>query len=229
MSEFFANPGFLSSRSTLGSDISFLFSVGFTIMFLFAGYLAHSGRGKAHHYTILGSMTVMLAYFVYYYEIRSLGVSSFSDQLAFPGPDWVYKKVFKPVLIGHFIIVTLSVFISIYMIFNGYMSVARRNGKLLLREGRAHPSKTLWGVGFLWLAFLCWWIFLYQGFDMRHTVMLLSMGYIVPAGAAVLINWLLPGMEERHRTLGKVCVGFFGLLLMTNSVVYYLLYLAAYH
>lgn len=148
-------------------------------MFLFAGYLAHSGRGKTHHYAILGSMTVMLAYFVYYYKIRSLGVSSFSDQLAFPGPDWVYTNVFRPVLIFHFIVVTLSVFVAIYMIFNGYMSVIERRGNFYLREGRAHTSKVLWGAGFVWLAFLCWWIFIYQGFDMRHTVMLLSLGYIV--------------------------------------------------
>lgn len=226
MPEFLSGPGFLSARSTLASDISYLFAVAFSVLFVIAGYLAHKKKGFYHHRLILVSMLSMLCYFFYYYEIRNLGLESFADQINFPGPQSVYQNIFRPAMMVHFLAVTLSIFFSVYMIVNGFTTAQRENGTMSLKNQTIKPSRLAWIVGFFWLGFLSWWVFSHPGFGWGHQLMFLTIGYFLPASLTLGLGRLLPDSERRHRVLGRFTIGMFLLLLLTSSLVYYLLYLA---
>lgn len=226
MLEWLNAPGVLSARSTMGSDLSYLFAAGFTSLFLISGRLAVMKKGKAHHWSILLSMTAMLGYFVFYYEVRRLGVQSLADQIDFHGPQWVYQKIFRPLMMVHFLAVSLSTFLALYMIANGFKTATTRNNRLVLKDRPIRPSLMLWGLGVFWLLFILWWAMLKHQFAMGHTAMFVVLGYALPAGVMLLINKLLPQAEHRHRTLGKLCLVMYAILLVTSTLVYYLLYIA---
>lgn len=222
------NPGLFSSRSTFGADISYLFAVFFTVMFLISGVLAKKHKGFLHHRMILVSMVAMMLYFVFYYEVRKLGVASLSDQINFAGPQWVYDKVFRPIMMVHFMMVTFSIILAIYMIINGFKTVVRDGSKMTLKNERVKPSVTLWVLGVIWLLFLVWWLFSVQQFGWGHWVMFLSLGYFIPVVVALLIQRTLPESEKRHRVLGTICIGLFAGLLVTSTLAYCLLYVVDY-
>ncbi|VAX21006.1 hypothetical protein MNBD_NITROSPINAE02-473 [hydrothermal vent metagenome] len=226
MKEFIVSPGFLSVRSTMGSDISYLAAVFFTTMFIIAGYFAIKQRGLTHHRMILASMLTMILYFTYYYLVRQLGLASLEDQINFPGPEWVYQKIFRPLLLFHFLIVSLSTFISLYMIGNGFRTASVINGRMTLKSEKVKRSWILWGAGFLWLGFLVWWVFSRSVFGLWHKAMLLSLGYFIPAITLLVIGKVLANSEKRHRTLGRICIMLFVMLLVTSTLAYYLLYMA---
>jgi len=222
------NPGFFSSRSTLGSDISYLFAVLFTVLFLISGMLAKKHKGLTHHKMILISMVTMFLYFIYYYQVRRLGVSSMADEIVFPGPDWVYQKVFRPALMVHFMAVTFSIILAIYMIINGFKTAVRNNGEMTLENKRLKLSIPLWGLGLAWLVFLTWWLFSVHQFGWGYRIMFLALGYFIPAAVAMLIHKTLPESEKRHRVLGTICLGLFAGLLVTSTLVFCLLYVVEY-
>ncbi len=226
MKEYLLSPGFLSARSTMGSDFSYLAAVFFTTMFIIAGYFAKNHRGQAHHRMILVSMVAMILYFTYYYLVRQLGLASLADQIKFPGPQWVYQKIFHPLLLLHFLIVSLSTFISLYMIGNGFRTASVINGRMSLKSEKIMRSRILWGIGFLWLGFLAWWVSSKSVFSLWHKTMLLSLGYFIPAITILVIGKMLPNSEKRHRTLGRICIMLFVMLLITSTLAYYLLYMA---
>ena len=228
MIELLNNPGFLSSRSTLGSDISYFFAAGFTMLFLIAGLLAKRGHGLAHHRMILFSMTIMVLYFIYYYEVRRLGVTSFADQIHFDGPQWVYQKIFRPVMIAHFLMVTSSIFLATYMIINGFRTAIKRDGALILKSERLAISKALWTISLVWLGLLAWWVFSVHKFGWGHRTMFLAFGFFIPAMLAIITQKVLPDSARRHRMLGRLCLAMFAGLLATSTMVYYLLYVAQY-
>ncbi len=222
------NPGFLSARSTLGSDISYFFAVLFTALFLIAGLFARRGHGLRHHRMILVSMAVMILYFIYYYEVRRLGVTSFADQIHFDGPQWVYVKIFRPVMIAHFLIVTTSIFLAIYMVINGFRTAVKQRTAMFLRSEPVKTSKIMWAIGLIWLALLSWWVFSVHSFGWGHRMMFLAFGFFIPAILAIIIQWTLPDSAKRHRALGRLCLAMFACLLATSTIVYYLLYVAQY-
>lgn len=222
------NPGLFSSRSTFGSDISYMFAVVFTVLFLISGMLAKKHRGLKHHRMILVSMAAMTLYFLFYYEVRKLGVASLSDQINFAGPDWVYDKVFRPVMMVHFIMVTFSIILAIYMIINGFKIAVRDGGEMTLKNERLKPSIMLWALGFVWLVLLTWWLFSVQQFGWGHWIMFLSLGYFIPSVLAILIQKALPESEKRHRVLGRICILLFAGLLITSTLAYCLLYVVEY-
>jgi len=218
----------MSGRGTLGSDISYFFAVMFTLLFLGAGLLASQGKGLKHHRMILVSMVTMISYFIYYYEVRKLGVASLADQAHFPGPEWIYREIFRPVLLTHFAVVMLTMFSATYMIINGFKSAERVDGQMRLKNGRARISRVLWIISLVWLGLLSWWLFNTHHFGWGHKILFLSFGYFVPAGFAVATTKLLPELDRRHRALGRFCLVMFTCLLFTSTVVYYLLYIAEY-
>lgn len=222
------NPGLFSSRSTLGSDVSYLFAVIFTVLFLISGVLAKKHKGLKHHRMILVSMVTMTLYFLFYYEVRRLGVTSLTDQINFAGPEWVYRKIFRPVMMVHFMMVTFSIILAIYMIINGFKIAVRNAGEMTLKNERLKPSITLWALGLVWLFFLTWWLFSVHQFGWDHIIMFLALGYFIPAGLAVLIHKTLPESEKRHRVLGTICLGLFVGLLLTSTLAYSMLYVVKY-
>lgn len=225
MIDFLNSPGVFSARATLGSDISYVFAVIFTCMFLGAGYLAMKKKGMAHHWMILVSLITMIAYFAYYYKVRRLGYSSFVDEISFQSSGWISYKVFKQIFYLHFLVVCVSVFMAIYATILGFRSTAKEGGRLVLIDKRIQMSKGLWIVSFAWLAFLSWWVFSVHHFGWGYRMLFLFFGYFLPAGIALTVNYKLPASERRHRVLGKICLVLLASLLVTNTLVYYVLYI----
>ena len=219
--------GILSSRTTLGSDISLFMAIGFICMFLFAGRLARKKKGRAHHRMILASMAVMILYLIYYIQIRYMGLASMTAQMSFAGPEWVHAKILRPLLMVHVIVVSISLYLSVYMVINGFMArFPLDDGSLTLRTGLVRPSRDLWGIALLWLAFLVWVTVVSGRFGLGHAVIFLGLGFGVPAAVALLIHFLFPGADRRHRMVGRICLFFFTLMLATTISTYYLLYIA---
>ncbi|MDH5510801.1 MAG: DUF420 domain-containing protein [Nitrospinota bacterium] len=224
-----SGPGILSPRTNLGSDISLFLAIGFILMFLYAGYLARSKNGRAHHRMILASMALMIFYLVYYIQVRYMGLASVADQGSFPGPDWIYSKILRPLLMVHVVVVSISLYLSIYMVINGFMArFPMGDGSLSLKTGPASPSKILWGIALFWLALLVWLTILSGRFDFSHAVIFLTLGFGAPAGMALLIHFTLPKADRRHRIVGRICLLFFSLMLVTTVSTYFLLYIAKY-
>jgi uncharacterized membrane protein YozB (DUF420 family) len=221
-------PGFLSSRSNFGADISLIFALAFTTLFIISGFVARKGFGLTHHWMILTSMTLMFGYFIYYYNVRRLGVESYSDKIHF-GAGLAYMKFFRPVLLVHFTTVVLSSFFAIYTAITGFRAAERIDGEMKLSDKRLTLSKPLWSIGLLWLGFIIWTLSAILGSvhgdrGFSFAVMFIVIGYLLPAGIALVIHKTLPYAERRHRVMGRVTVGLYGLLLVTSILTWSILY-----
>ena len=225
MSDLFSGPGFISVRSTLAIDLSYTFAAICSLLFLFSGALAIMGRGKAHHKSILVSVAAMILYYLYYFEVRKFGLEIFTDQAAFKSPTLAYKKILNPALTLHLLAISFSTFLTFVMVVNGYRATKIKNGQMLLNDDKILPSRHLRFGGFVWLVILAWWVFSHPRLGWFHQGMILSIGYLIPAILIVLIGRLLPHRERRHRILGRLCIAFYALLLLTSTLVYYLIYL----
>ena len=222
-------PGILSSRSTIGSDISFIFAVVFILSFLFAGRLAMKKKGLRHHNMILFSAFLMIAYLAYYYKIRQLGLTSAADQMALKNSKWFYENVFRPLMYLHIAVVASSLYLSLYMVLNGFSAKFPLNdGNLTLKTGLAKPSPILWGIGILWLIFLIWRIAPAKTVDINHKILIISLSFILPAAISLLIHFTLPKADVRHRVVGRITLAFFSILLITTVLIYSFIYLATY-
>jgi len=225
MQDFLYGPGFLSSRSTLGSDVSLILAIGFTSLFVYSGYIAVNKKGRAHHNMILVSMASMFGYFIFYYYVRRLGLASYADHIRYMGESKLLAGLFVPLFYFHFLIVILATFFAIYVIILGFKTAVTVDGRLVLKDEKAVPSKTLWGIGFVWLAFLAWWLISVHQFSWGDRILFLLFGYFIPAGIVLSVHLALPFKERRHRLLGRICVGLFACLLITSTMIYTLLYI----
>jgi len=217
--------GFLSARTTLASDVSFLFALTFPSLFLISGYMAMQNQGALHHKMILFSMVSMFAYFVFYYRVRRLGLDSFADQARLLGDGTLLSAAFKPVLWTHFLVVCLSSFFGIYTIISGFKAALKQNGRMILINRQVTLSRTAWSISFIWLIFLGWWLQVVHAFDTIYKIIFLIFGYFLPASIALVIHKLLPFSERRHRILGKLCLLLFACLIVTSTLAYSLLYI----
>lgn len=225
MVNFLQAPGFLSDRSNLGSDISLLFALLFSSMYVISGFQAVKKRGLTHHRMILVSTVTMCAYFVFYYNVRQFGVASFTDRINFAGSGQLYAGLFKPVLYLHFTIVCLSVFLAIYTILSGFKSSVRSGETLILNSQQVGISKRMWFISFIWLAFLTWWLVSMHAFGWGYKILFLFLAYFLPAMVAIFINKVLPLSDDRHRILGRLCMVSFAGLFLTSMITYSLLYI----
>jgi uncharacterized membrane protein YozB (DUF420 family) len=222
-------PGLFSARSTLGSDISLIFAVIFILSFILAGQLARGKKGVRHHRTILFSMALMITYLGYYYKIRQMGLSSAADQMHFKGPAWFYGAIFRPLLYLHITLVASTLYLSFYMLINGFIAkFPLDDGNMTLKTGIVKTSWTLWGIGIAWFAFLLWKLAPSQNLDITHKAIIFTLGFFLPAGVSLLIHKTLPKADQRHRTVGRITMILFSLMLVTTTVTYYLIYIARY-
>ena len=217
--------GFLSSRSTLASDISFLFAISFSSLFLISSYFALNNQGTHHHRMILFSMVSMAAYFVFYYRVRSLGLDSFADQVHLQVNNTLFRATFKPVFWTHFLVVSLSSFFAIYTVISGFKAAVKQNGRMILTNNRVSLSKIAWSIGFIWLIFLAWWLQTIHALNTPYRATFLIFGYFLPASVALVIHKLLPFSGNRHRILGRLCMALFVCLIITSTLTYSLLYI----
>ena len=225
MESIIATEGFLSSRSTLASDISFLFAVSFSSLFLISGYLAGNNQGTFHHRMIIFSTVSMFAYFVFYYRVRSLGLDSFADQVHLQVNNTLFRATFKPIFWTHFLVVCLSSFFAIYTIISGFTATVKQNGRMILANNKISLSRIAWSVSFIWLIFLAWWLQTIHALNTAYRATFLIFGYFLPASVALIIHKLLPFSERRHRILGKLCMLLFACLIVTSTLTYSLLYI----
>ena len=217
--------GFLSSRSTMASDVSFLFAISFSALFLISGYIAMNNNGTLHHRMIGFSMISMFAYFVFYYRVRSLGLDSFADQVHLQVNNSLFRATFKPVFWTHFLIVSLSTFFAIYTVISGFKASVKQNGQMILTNNRVILSKIAWSISFIWLIFLAWWLQSIHALNTMYRVTFLIFGYFLPASVALIIHKLLPLSGKKHKILGRLCMMLFACLIITSTLTYSLLYI----
>ncbi len=230
MKEILEQPGFLASSGTMGADVSYLLALVFTLLFLVAWRFAKKSEGTKHHKLILVSMVSMVIYFVAYYYARQLGVLSFEGKEGFGGPQEVYDNVFIPTLTTHLVLVTLGLIMAFYMLIEGFRASEKVNGEYALKAGDLKVSaKTfkivmltiiaLWGVNQIFLT------------AVRHASMGVSIAWALIFGTVALvvsiekgIEKLLPDGARRHRILGRGTMIIFGLILITSTATYLMLY-----
>src|SRR5438132_11662470 len=101
MKELLTRPGFLGSAATMGADLSQVMAMLFTGLFIIGWVKARKKLGNVHHWLVLGGMVEMLGFFTSYYLFRQLGVLAFEGRTGFGGSDFMYYKVFLPLLTSH--------------------------------------------------------------------------------------------------------------------------------
>ncbi len=105
MKDFLAQRGFLGTAATLGGDLSQVMAMLFTVLFIIGWVQARKKLGNAHHWLVLGGMVAMLSFFTSYYLFRQLGVLAFEGRTGFGGSDFMYYRVFIPLLTFHIMLV----------------------------------------------------------------------------------------------------------------------------
>src|SRR5437879_13621682 len=116
MKELLTRPGFLGTAATLGGDLSQVMAMLFTGLFIIGWVQAKRKMGNVHHWLVLGGVVAMLAFFTSYYLFRQLGVLAFEGRTGFGGSDFMYYKVFLPLLTFHIMPVLAVLIMGIYMI-----------------------------------------------------------------------------------------------------------------
>ena len=230
MKETLQQPGFLPGSGTLGADVSYLLALIFTLLFLVAWGFAKKAQGTKHHKLILVSMVSMVIYFCAYYYARQLGVLSFEGKEGFGGSQDVYDNVFVPILTTHLVLVTLGLIMAFYMLVEGFRASEKVNGEYVLKAGELKvTAKTFKIVMFMILGF--WGVNQIFLTAVRHASMGVNIAWALIFGTIALVvsiekgvEKLLPDGAKRHRILGRGTMIIYGLILITSTATYLMLY-----
>ena len=133
-------PGFFGTHATVGADVSQLMAALFTTLFIVGWIQARKHKTDHHHWLMFGGMIAMLAFFTSYYLFRNLGVLAFEGKEGFGGPQWLYDKVFVPVLTFHILLVVIGLIMAIYMMVLGFRSQTFVEGRRILKEAILQTS-----------------------------------------------------------------------------------------
>lgn len=230
MKELLAKPGFLVSTSTLGADLSYLLAVVFTFLFMLSWRLAKKGEGNKHHNLIFISMISMVLYFTTYYYFRQLGVLVLEGKEGFGGPEEVYNTVFIPILTTHLVLVTLGLIMAFYMTIEGFRAgvkteqgYALKVGDLKVKPGTfkilMYSIVGLWALNQVNLSFI------------RQVSWQSSLAWAIIFGTIAGVISLEKGVEklwpdggQRHKVLGRGTMVIYGLILVTSTLTYLMLY-----
>ena len=230
MKETLQQPGFLPGAGTLGADVSYLLALVFTLLFLVAWGFAKKAQGTKHHKLILVSMVSMVVYFCAYYYARQLGVLSFEGKEGFGGSQDVYDNVFVPILTIHLVLVTLGLIMAFYMLVEGFRASEKVNGEYVLKAGELKVTAKTFKI--VMLMIIAFWgvnqIFLTA---VRHASMGVNIAWALIFGTIALVvsiekgvEKLLPDGAKRHRILGRGTMVIYGLILITSTATYLMLY-----
>lgn len=231
MLEWLKQPGFYGTHATLGADLSQTMATLFTVLFVIGWYQAKRRRGNHHHWLVLGGMVAMLAFFTSYYLFRQLGVLAFEGKEGFGGSDFLYHKVFIPLLTFHITLVTIGLVMAVYMIVLGFRVQVVAAGKRILRDALLQTSGTKLGTIFGGITAVVLLLFasraVTSGFSTRKLVvylgLLLLIGIVFAIEVAIQRMW--PNGERRHRVLGRFTMIVYCILLVTGSITYTMLYI----
>jgi len=233
MKELLTRPGFLGTAATLGADVSQLMALLFTGLFIIGWIQARRKLGNAHHWLVLGGMIAMLGFFTSYYLFRQLGVLAFEGKEGFGGSDFLYHKVFIPILTVHITLVIIGLIMAIYMIILGFRAQQVVGGKRALRSGQLNVAKEKLTKIFLVSGAVLLGLYAVVGtrlgtdFSLRRLIVYLS-GLLVVGlvlGVEKTIERFWPDGEKRHRTLGRVTMTIYCILFVTGTITYTMLYI----
>ncbi|MHB8482052.1 MAG: DUF420 domain-containing protein [Nitrospiria bacterium] len=232
MTAFFEKPGFLSQYGTLGTDLSYLLAIGFTVLFMGGWYQARKSKGQAHHVLTLVAMVAMLAYFVIYYLARELGEVAFKGKEGFGGGETIYKWVFSPILNIHISVVTIGIILAVYMILLGFRVSLKKGGERVLVEGP--PKMTLKQFSkytFVVSLLLALVLFLFRILFKPPSLGLFIAWFTLCVGGGCLLmllegaaQYLYPDGAKRHRVVGTLTMSLYLVALFTSTATYLMLY-----
>jgi len=231
--DFLARPGFLGTAATLGGDVSQLMAMLFTILFIIGWIQAQKKLGNIHHWIVLGGMVTMLAFFTSYYLFRQLGVLAFEGRTGFSGSDFMYYRVFIPLLTFHISLVIVGLIMAIYMIVLGFRAQQFVKGRRELRPGllevRREKLRRIFGISAVVVVGLYAVLGTRLGtdFSVRRLVVYLS-GLLVLAlvlSIEKLFEKIWPDGSRRHRALGRFTMIVYCILFVTGTTTYTMLYI----
>jgi uncharacterized membrane protein YozB (DUF420 family) len=231
--EFLARPGFLGTAATLGGDLSQVMAMLFTILFIIGWVQARKKLGNRHHWLVLGGMVAMLAFFTSYYLFRQLGVLAFEGRTGFSGSDFMYYRVFIPLLTFHIFLVIIGLIMAIYMIVLGFRTHRFVGGNRELRPGllKVRREKLVKIFGISGVALLGLYAILGTrfgtDFSLRRLVVYLSRLLVLAFVLAIekLFEKLWPDGSRRHRVLGRFTMIVYCILFVTGTTTYTMLYI----
>ncbi len=233
MKELLARPGFLGTAATLGADLSQLMALLFTGLFIIGWLQARKKQGNAHHWLVLGGMVAMLGFFTSYYLFRKLGVLAFEGKEGFGGSDFMYHKVFIPILTVHILLVIFGLVMAVYMIILGFRAQQIVGGNRQLRSGELVVRKEKLMRIFLVSGGVLLGLYAIVGtrlgtdFSLRRLIVYLS-GLLVVGlvlGVEKTIEQFWPDGERRHRILGRLTMTIYCVLFLTGTITYTMLYI----
>lgn len=231
LKEFLETPGFLGTHATFGADLASVFAYLFTILFIIGWYQARHHKGNRHHTLTLWGMTAMLLYFTAYYLFRSLGALAFEGRTGFGGSDFMYYKVFIPLLTIHITLVAIGIVMAIYMIVLGFRASQIAAGNRVLIPGQllARRQTLMNVILYSAAAFLAAYLIrsVLSDFSLRRLVVYL-VGIVILAlvvGVEVAIERWFPDGARRHRALGTFTMALYVIILVTSSATYAMLYI----
>jgi uncharacterized membrane protein YozB (DUF420 family) len=231
--ELLARPGFLGTAATLGGDLSQIMAMLFTVLFIIGWVQAKNRLGNAHHWLVLGGMLAMLAFFTSYYLFRQLGVLAFEGRTGFSGSDFLYYRVFIPLLTFHIFLVIVGLIMAVYMIVLGFrtqqiMDDRRelRPGLLIVPRDRLVKIFTITALGLIVLYGIVGTRFGTE-FSWRRLVVYLSGVIVVGFVLAVekVFEKVWPDGSRRHRALGRFTMIVYCILFVTGTTTYTMLYI----
>lgn len=231
MTEFLKQPGFWGTHATMGADLSQTMAALFTGLFLVGWVQARRSQGSAHHWLMLCGMVAMLAFFTSYYLFRQLGVLAVEGKEGFGGSQDLYDHVFIPVLIFHIILVIIGLVMAVYMIVLGFRTQVMEAGRRMLREGRLQTSGTTIMKIFGGITAVILLLFLSRvvsaGFSSRKLLVYVGLLALVAVVFAIefAIQRIWPDGARRHRALGRFTMVVYGILFLTGSFTYTMLYI----
>ena len=233
MKDFLAQRGFLGTAATLGGDLSQLMAMLFTILFIVGWVQARKKLGNTHHWLVLGGMVAMLAFFTSYYLFRQLGVLAFEGRTGFSGSDFMYYRVFIPLLTFHILLVIVGLIMAMYMIVLGFRTQQFVGDRRELRPGllkvRREKLVRIFGISAAILLGLYAILGTRLGtdFSVRRLVVYLS-GLLVLAlvlSIEKLFEKVWPDGSRRHRALGRFTMIVYCILFVTGTTTYTMLYI----
>ncbi len=233
MLEWLKQPGFFGTHATIGADLSQMMATLFTALFVMGWFQAKHQRANAHHWLMLGGMVAMITFFTNYYLFRQLGVLAVEGKEGFGGSDFLYHKVFIPILIVHIILVIIGLIMAVYMIILGFRAQQKTGDHRELRSGQLKVRKELLGKVFLVAGGVLLALYVIIGtrlgtdFSYRRLVVYLSGLFVVGLvlGVEKTIEKFWPDGGQRHRTLGRFTMFIYCILFITGTTTYTMLYI----
>jgi uncharacterized membrane protein YozB (DUF420 family) len=233
MVEWLKQPGFFGTHATIGADLSQMMATLFTALFVMGWVQAKQRRGNAHHWLMLGGMVAMITFFTNYYLFRQLGVLAVEGKEGFGGSDFLYHKIFIPILTVHIILVIIGLIMAVYMIILGFRAQQKTGDQRALRPGELKVRKEqlvrvfLISGGVLLALYAIVGTRLGTEFSFRRLLVYLS-GLLVVGmvlGVEKSIEQFWPNGDRRHRALGRFTMIIYCILFVTGSTTYTMLYI----